>query len=65
MGEVVTSVVIGQSAGRRDELEVPSLDGHRPAADRTEHAGVADYGRKVTLMVIRVSTGTSCSSVGS
>ena len=47
-------------------LEVPSLSTVTgQAADRTEHAGIADYGRKVTLMVIRVSTGTSCSSVGS
>ena len=62
-----------QRPGRRDgggsQLGVAlGAAAERVAQERSQQVALGDatdYGRKVTLMVIRVSTGTRCSSVGS
>ena len=43
----------------------PGPDHWRIFRSLCDAVGALDYGRKVTLMVIRVSTSTPCSSVGS
>ncbi len=41
------------------------LETKRTGGGQVRHCAMGVYGRKVTLIVIRVSTGTPCSSVGS
>ena len=60
---LVLICLVASAAGFRWKARSSSL---RPLSSRTEmSAGALDYGRKVTLMVIRVSTSTPCSNVGS